>query len=135
MTLPLTRRRFSLGSAAPLALAGCGTVPPSPELVRGGQADIGFYAVDQARSQGIRFSAPYVQIEGAYLVRSASPWTDDAQVDRVGTRFMVGRGSAYDLYLSRELAAFVEQAKASGFVAQALQRHGIQGATVAPKAA
>ena len=32
----------------------------------------------------------------------------------------------------RVLAAFVEEAKASGFVAEALQRHGIQGAAVAP---
>jgi len=30
------------------------------------------------------------------------------------------------------LKAFVERAKTSGFVAQALQRHGIQGANVAP---
>jgi polar amino acid transport system substrate-binding protein len=34
----------------------------------------------------------------------------------------------------RVLAAFVEDAKASGFVAEALARHGIEGATVAPRA-
>lgn len=34
----------------------------------------------------------------------------------------------------RVLAAFVEDAKASGFVAQALERHGIRGATIAPRA-
>jgi polar amino acid transport system substrate-binding protein len=33
------------------------------------------------------------------------------------------------------LALFVEQAKASGLVAQSLLRHGIQGAAVAPAAA
>jgi polar amino acid transport system substrate-binding protein len=32
------------------------------------------------------------------------------------------------------LAAFVEDMKASGFVQQALARHGIQGASVAPAA-
>jgi polar amino acid transport system substrate-binding protein len=32
------------------------------------------------------------------------------------------------------LAAFVEQMKADGFVAEALARHGIQGASVAPAA-
>jgi polar amino acid transport system substrate-binding protein len=32
------------------------------------------------------------------------------------------------------LAKFVEDMKASGFVAEALHRHGIQGATVAPAA-
>jgi polar amino acid transport system substrate-binding protein len=30
------------------------------------------------------------------------------------------------------LAAFVEEMKASGFVGEALKRHGIQGAAVAP---
>jgi polar amino acid transport system substrate-binding protein len=33
---------------------------------------------------------------------------------------------------AQALQAFVEEMKASGFVAQALQRHGIQGAAVAP---
>jgi polar amino acid transport system substrate-binding protein len=32
------------------------------------------------------------------------------------------------------LAAFVERAKADGYVAAALARHGIEGATVAPAA-
>lgn len=39
-----------------------------------------------------------------------------------------GRGEA----AQGALAAFVEEMKASGFVADALQRHGIQGAAVAP---
>ena len=33
---------------------------------------------------------------------------------------------------AQALAAFVEEMKASGFVARALARHGIQGASVAP---
>ena len=36
---------------------------------------------------------------------------------------------------AKYLREFVEEMKASGFVAQALERHGIQGASVAPKAA
>ena len=177
----------------------------SVEVVRGGQADIGFFAIDPLRGEGIRFTAPYVLIEGAYLVRQGSALKDNSEVDRAGTRLMVGRGSAYDLYLSRQikaaqilraptsptvvdefmaqnadvaagvrqqleadakrlgglrllpgrfmvieqamgvqagrgeaaealLRAYVEQAKSSGFVAQALARHGIQGAIVAPAA-
>lgn len=35
---------------------------------------------------------------------------------------------------AKPLGAFVESAKASGFVARALQRHAIQGAVVAPVA-
>ncbi len=178
----------------------------SVEAVKTGQADIGFFAIDPLRGEGIRFSAAYVNIEGAYLVRNASPLKDNSEVDRAGHRIMVGKGSAYDLYLSRNLKAatlvhtttsqavvdsflaqgvevaagvkqqlqsdaarlpgvrllpgrfmvieqamgvqanrgdaaqqflrrYVEDAKASGMVAQALQRHGIQGAVVAPPAA
>ena len=35
---------------------------------------------------------------------------------------------------ARYLAGFVEAAKSSGFVAEALKRHNIQGAAVAPAA-
>ena len=42
-------------------------------------------------------TAPCVLIEGADLVRQDSPLTDNAQVDRPGTRIMVGKRSAYDL--------------------------------------
>ena len=192
-----------LGAAVELVVFG--TAANSVEAVKSGQADIGFFAIDPLRSDGVRFSAPYVQIEGAYLVRQASTLQDNAEVDRIGTTVMVGKGSAYDLYLTREikaarllrapsspavvdtfiaenadvaagvkqqlqadaarlpglrllpgrfmvieqamgvqanrgeaaqqaLRAFVERAKASGFVADALKRHGIQGALVAPAA-
>jgi polar amino acid transport system substrate-binding protein len=77
----------------------------SVDAVRSGQADIGFFAIDPLRGQGIRFTAPYVLIEGAYLVRRNSALTDNTQVDRAGTRVIVGKASAYDLYLSRTLKA------------------------------
>ena len=77
----------------------------SVDAVKSGNADIGFFAVDPLRGEGIRFSAPYVLIEGAYLVRETSPLRDNNEVDRAGTRVMVGKGSAYDLYLSRNLKA------------------------------
>jgi polar amino acid transport system substrate-binding protein len=89
----------------PVELVVVDAAAKSVEVVRGGQADIGFFAIDPLRGEGIRFSAPYVLIEGAYLVRNASPLTDNAQVDRAGTKVMVGRGSAYDLFLSREIKA------------------------------
>jgi polar amino acid transport system substrate-binding protein len=143
-----------------------------------------------------------VLIEGSYLVPQTSALRDNAEVDNPGTRVAVGQGSAYDLFLSRELqaaqverragaptvlaalkagqvqvaagirqvlerwagedpslrllpgrfmviqqamglpagrgdaaaealAAFVERVKASGFVADALARHGVEGASVA----
>jgi polar amino acid transport system substrate-binding protein len=177
----------------------------SVNAVRSEQADIGFFAIDPARSDGLLFTAPYVLIEGSYLVGESSPLTDNTQVDRAGQRISVGSGSAYDLFLTREisqaevvrfegarpaldalragevevaagirqvlegeaerapgvrvlpgrfmviqqamgtpagrggdaqslLAAFVEEMKATGFVADSLNRHHIEGASVAPTA-
>lgn len=179
------------------------TAAASVEAVATQKADIGFFAIDPRRGQHIAFTPPYVLIEGAYLVRQDSPLRANEEVDRAGHRVVVGQGSAYDLYLTRELkqasieraassqavmehflstnahvaagirqqleedarrlpalrllpgrfmvirqamgcprsggelaaaalSAFVEEHKASGFVAQALARHGIQGAAVAP---
>lgn len=75
----------------------------SVEAVTQERADIGFFAIDPLRATGIRFTAPYVLIEGAYLVRNESPLRDNAEVDRAGHTVVVGQGSAYDLYLTREL--------------------------------
>jgi polar amino acid transport system substrate-binding protein len=196
-------RAFAERLGVPLELVVFDTAGKSVDAVKAEQADIGFFAIDPLRGEGIRFTAPYVLIEGAYLVREASPLKDNAEVDRPGRRVMVGKGSAYDLYLTRELKAatilrapsspavvdaflaenadvaagvkqqleadaarlgglrllpgrfmviqqamgtpasrgeaaqaaladFVETMKGSGFVAEALKRHGIQGAAVAP---
>ena len=172
------------------------------EAVTAAQVDIGFVAIDPVRGAGMLQTSPYVEIEGAYLVRNDSPIRCNEEVDRAGNRVAVGNGSAYDLFLTRELKnaklvkaptspavtdlfvaqqlevaagvkqqlqadarrlpglrlldgrfmvirqamglpkgreagyryvdAFVEEMKASGFVAQALARHGIEGAAVAP---
>ena len=65
--------------------------------------DICFLAVDPLRAADISFTAPYVVIEGVYLVADHSPVADNAEIDRPGTRVGVIVGSAYDLFLSREL--------------------------------
>ena len=52
----------------------------SVEAVRAARADLGFFAVDPLRAEGIAFSAPYLRIEGAYLVRADSPLHDNAEV-------------------------------------------------------
>jgi polar amino acid transport system substrate-binding protein len=177
----------------------------SVEAVTDEQADVGFFAIDPLRGAGIAFTAAYVLIEGCYLVREDSPLRDNSEVDRAGRTVVVGKGSAYDLFLSRELkhativrsptsptvvdtfveqradvaagvkqqlqadaarlgglrllpdrfmviqqamgmpkgrgtaaavrlAQFVEEMKACGFIAAALQRHGVKGASVAPLA-
>ena len=75
----------------------------SVEAVIAEQADIGFFAIDPVRGAEIAFTAPYVLIEGFYLVRAGSPLQSGKEVDRVGNRVVVGKGSAYDLYLTRTL--------------------------------
>lgn len=68
-----------------------------------GSYDVCFLAVDPVRGEGLLFTAPYVVIEGTYLVPDASPLSHIASVDRDGVRVSVGRGSAYDLYLTRAI--------------------------------
>jgi polar amino acid transport system substrate-binding protein len=65
--------------------------------------DIAFVARDPERAKDIDFTAAYVIIEGGYLVPANSPLQKVEDVDREGVRIAVGRGSAYDLYLSRSI--------------------------------
>ncbi len=177
----------------------------SVDAVTSGVADVGFFAIDPLRGAEIAFTDAYLLIEGAWLVREDSPCRANEDVDRAGTTVAVGKGSAYDLFLTRELKhaafvrvpgaaevvetllagaadvaggirqvlvdvaartpgvrvlpgrfmeirqamglarargaageaalrAFVEEMKASGFVADALRRHAVAGAVVAPPA-
>lgn len=46
---------------------------------------------------------PGLLIEGCYAVREGSPMTVKNQVDAEGLKVVVGQGSAYDLFLTREL--------------------------------
>lgn len=87
----------------PLALLAFDTAARSVSAVTAEEADVGFFAIDPVRGAGLSFTAPYVLIEGSYLVRNDSPLRDNAEVDRAGTRVTVGAGSAYDLHLTREL--------------------------------
>ena len=65
--------------------------------------DIAFLARDPERAKDIQFTAPYVVIEGAYMVPDNSPLKTNEEVDRAGVRISVSRASAYDLYLSRTI--------------------------------
>ena len=93
------------------------------------RADVGFFAIDPLRGEGLHFTRPYILIEGGYLVREDSPVRDNAQVDAAGMRVMVGKGSAYDLYLTRALkhAAIVRASTSPTVVREFLA----QGADVA----
>jgi polar amino acid transport system substrate-binding protein len=74
------------------------------EALTSGAADLCFLAVDPARATEVAFTAPYVVIEGVYVVPVDSPVVSAADVDRDGVRVGVKQGSAYDLFLSRTLA-------------------------------
>jgi polar amino acid transport system substrate-binding protein len=65
--------------------------------------DICFLAIDPVRAADISFTGPYVVIEGVYIVPKDSKLQTVADVDRAGVRIAVGKGSAYDLFLTREI--------------------------------
>lgn len=87
----------------PLRLVVFEAASKSVEAVAQGQADVGFFAIDPLRGEAIAFTAPYVLIEGAYLVKQDSPLQRNEEVDQAAHTIVVGQGSAYDLYLSREI--------------------------------
>jgi polar amino acid transport system substrate-binding protein len=199
LSLELARRL-----AVPLELVTYDAAGKVVDDATTGAWDIAFVAIDPKRAADIDYTAPYVVIEGAYVVPRNSPIRSNADVDRDGVRVVAAKGSAYDLYLSRALtkakivhvatsqavagamlaqgleagagvkqqleaaartmpdlrlldgrfmviqqamavpkgrgagasylAAFVEEMKASGFVAAQLRANGIDGAAVAPPA-
>lgn len=71
------------------------------EALKNNAWDIAFLAIEPARAAEIAFTAPYVLIEGRFIVRTDSPLNSVADFDRPGIRIAVGKGAAYDLYLSR----------------------------------
>jgi polar amino acid transport system substrate-binding protein len=195
-------RELGARLGVPVDLACFAAARESFEAMARGDADICFLAVEPARAAQVAFTAPYVVIEGVYVVPAGSGLTAPADVDRDGVRIGVNEGSAYDLFLSRTLgkvslvrgddgitlfreqgleaaagirqvvtafvaenpefrlvdqgfmqirqalgttltrtpdtirflAAFIEDLKASGFIAAALRRSGQDAALVAPPA-
>ena len=65
--------------------------------------DIGLIGAEPARAQKIDFTAAYVEIESTYLVPAGSAIQSVAEVDRAGNRIAVSAGSAYDLWLERNI--------------------------------
>ncbi len=68
-----------------------------------GAWDIGLIGAEPARAERIVFSAAYAEIESTFLVPAGSPITSVAEVDRSGIRISVCGGSAYDLWLTRNI--------------------------------
>jgi polar amino acid transport system substrate-binding protein len=75
----------------------------SYDAMTAGQVDICFLAIEPAREADVAFTAPYVVIEGVFVVPQDSDLIQVSDIDRPGVRIGVKRGSAYDLFLSRTL--------------------------------
>jgi polar amino acid transport system substrate-binding protein len=188
--------------AVVVELVGYESAGKMVEAMQAGAWDIAFLAVDPGRVAEISFTAPYIEIDGTYLVPAGSPLRTIADVDREGVRVGLAAKSAYDLFLSRSsqhaqlvhapspkaafellvsgkvealagvkqtlvadaeklpgsrvlggrfmaiyqalgipkghdagaeyLREFIEDVKASGLVAQAIEKAGIRGISVAP---
>lgn len=120
-------RELARRLGTPLECVVVAAAAKSVETIASGQADVGFFAIDPVRGAGIAFTEPYVLIEGCYLVRQDSPISENSQVDAPHTRVAAGAGSAYDLFLTRELerATIVRvptsPAVVDAFVAQGLE--------------
>ena len=71
--------------------------------IKNGELDMVFVAIDPVRGADISYTPAYIQIEGAYMVKASSPLKSNVEVDVAGTEIVVGKGSAYDLYLTREI--------------------------------
>ena len=91
-------KRLSL----PVKLTPFKTAGNTVDAVKSGDIDLVFVAIDPVRGADISYTPPYIQIEGAYMVKTDSPIHENDQVDALSNEIVVGKGSAYDLYLSRE---------------------------------
>ena len=87
----------------PVGLVGFESAGKMVEGLQAAAWDVAFLAVDPGREQDINFTAPYVEIEGTYLVPPGSALVAIADVDREDVRVGVSSKSAYDLFLSRDL--------------------------------
>lgn len=82
------------------------TYPAAGKVVDDAQNDrwdIAFLAVDPTREEVLRFTQPYITIQGTVLVREESRWQSVEQMDKPGVTINVGKGAAYDLHLTRQL--------------------------------
>jgi polar amino acid transport system substrate-binding protein len=103
------------------------TAGKSVATLEAGRADVGFFAIDPERGRDIAFTAAYVQIEGYYLVRDNSSIERNEQVDVATNRVVVGKGSAYDLFLTRHLKnAPLERVASSQVVVSSFLEKGFE---------
>ncbi len=132
---PELARELARRLGVPVALSCFDAAGKAFDSMKAGKVDIVFLAIEPVRAAEIEFTAPYVIIEGVYMVPKDSPLKTPADVDQPGIRIGVNKASAYDLFLSRSLknatlvrgeegaALFIkEKLEAAGGVKQALQQ-------------
>ena len=90
-------------SGIPVELIPFKTAGSTVDAIKAGNIDMIFVAIDPVRGADVSYTPPYIQIEGAYMVKANSPLKNNEEVDRSGVEIVVGKGSAYDLYLTREI--------------------------------
>jgi polar amino acid transport system substrate-binding protein len=89
--------------ALPIRLVGFDAAGKMFEAVKTGAWDAAFLAIDPGRAAEVEFTAPYIEIEGAYLVPSGSLFYKNEDVDRENVRIGLSENSAYDLFLTRTI--------------------------------
>jgi len=87
----------------PIQLIPFKSASATVDSIKNGELDMVFVAIDPVRGADISYTPAYIQIEGAYMVKAFSPLKNNVEVDVAGTEIVVGKGSAYDLYLTREI--------------------------------
>lgn len=73
------------------------------EALRDDAWDFAFLAIEPERAAEIDFTSPYILTDGTYLVREGASFRTPQDLDVPGKRISVGQGSAYDLFLTRNL--------------------------------
>jgi polar amino acid transport system substrate-binding protein len=90
-------------SGIPIELIPFQSAGSTVDAIKTGNIDLIFVAIDPVRGADVNYTPPYIQIEGAYMVKSDSKLKANEEVDRSGVEIVVGKGSAYDLFLTREI--------------------------------
>lgn len=126
---PGLARRLAAELGVPVRFTCFQMAKHSFQAVARGTADIGFMAIEPARSAEVSFTAAYVLIEGVYVVPVGSPLSSVAEVDGPGVRIGVKDGSAYDLFLTRTVQHATLVRGAEGV--EVMHSHGLEaGAAV-----
>src|SRR5690349_5704821 len=83
---PELARELGKRLGVPVALSCFDAAGKAFEALKAGKVDIVFLAIEPVRAAEIEFTAPYVIIEGVYMVPKSSPLKSPGDVDKPGIR-------------------------------------------------